>query len=264
MPQAIYMQLGDKDSITLNALVSALRSFLGVLEDVDSAISGQPNGSVRWEVLTLEKKSPTTIGVIAHPKEALADLAPRIEAELIDGLAVLSYAAERRPYYSDAVLSKIQRLAQQSKSLGRIRVYTGEKNGDGRQTFIDQDTLKNIHELTGSKEQALGSVTGNLDAITVHRANEFRVWDEYSGRPVTCRFTPDMEDEIKTFLRKRVWVNGLVYFNQAGQPTAVNVDGIELATPESSLPTIEEMSGLVDDFTDGMPLGEYLEDLRDG
>ncbi len=261
MPQAIYMQLGDDDSITLNALVSALRNFLGVLEDLDSAVSGQPNGSVRWEVVSLEKKSPLTVGVVAHPKQELANLAPQIERELVDGLAMLSYSTERNRYYSDAAISKVKRLAQQSKSLGRIKIYTQEKE---HQTIIDDGTLKNIRELTGAKEEGLGSVTGNLEAITVHRANEFRVWDDYSGKPVTCRFTPDMENDVKTLLRQRVQVHGLVYFNQTGQPTVINVDGIELATPDSSLPTIAEMSGLVEDFTDGVPLEQYLEDLRDG
>ena len=128
--------------------------------------------------------------------------------------------------------------------------------------MIDEETLKHVNDLTGTKEQSFGSVTGNLDAITVHRSNEFRVWDENTDRAVTCRFGAKMEDEIKRLLRSRVLVHGLVHSNEIGQATAIDVDGIEASTPDHLLPTIEEMSGIVDDFTEGLPLGEFLDHMR--
>ena len=117
-------------------------------------------------------------------------------------------------------------------------------------------------QIIGPRYVSIGSVTGNLDAITVHRGNEFRIWDENTGKPVVCKFEVETEETINRLLRQKVIVHGEVYSNQRGEPIWIAVQEISATTPTRDLPTIEEMSGLVEDMTGGKTLAEYLEDIQ--
>src|SRR6266850_3464256 len=189
MSRVIYFRIGDKDRLSLNALVRTLRNVQGLLYDFDAAISRDPRGSIRWEVAVLEKKSPTVIGVVGRPvqRNALASSVihtnpEQVESALLDSTARLSLKAERTTIVSDSALERYRQLAMQSAKLGEIDVYT-----DAQLVPINERTLDNIKQLTGTKTRSTGSVLGNLDTISVHKANEIRVWDENTKRPVRCR-----------------------------------------------------------------------------
>ena len=70
-------------------------------------------------------------------------------------------------------------------------------------------------------------------------------------------------DIYSRLLKERVVVYGKLNSNSAGLPISIMADEFE-AVPKRHLPTIEEMSGLVEDFTEGMSLKEYMEILSNG
>ena len=72
-----------------------------------------------------------------------------------------------------------------------------------------------------------------------------------------------MFDKIKERLRHRVMVYGTVKWNTLGHPISVAVEGMDQADSDGEM-TIEHVSGAIDDFTEGMTLTDYLEDLRNG
>jgi hypothetical protein len=264
MPRVLYFRLGNKDEISLKDLAAALKHIIGVLEDLDAALSRDPRGTVRWKVAVLQKSSPALLGVVGEPirrrrQQVLSDNSARVESELITGIVELSGANRRPDTLSDAALNRVRRLAAQSKRLGAIQVYT-----DGKQAPIDESTLEGIQKITGSRSKSVGSVLGRLDTIAVHRNTEIRVWDENGNRPIRCWYPIALEETVKSLLRERVLVTGVVSYNPNGQPVSVEVTGIERYPSESELPTIEEMSGLLQDATGGMPLAAYLEHIRDG
>lgn len=261
MRKIIYFRLGERERIEVYQLLRSLRNILGVLEDLDASISQRKSGTIRWEVAVLNKCSPPLIGIEGIPRShKLPDSTPIVEQEVLNGLNGLSKTAERGRYYSDAALEKIRNLAVQSKSLGPLKVYT---NGDTKkETFINESTFENIEQLIGVKYKGFGSVAGSLDAIIVHNRNEFRIWNENTGKSVTCLFRTDMLKKVKDLLKEKVLVHGEVYSNQRGEPISIIVEGIEPRSPQNDLPTIKEMSGLVKDMYEGKTLKEYLEDIK--
>jgi hypothetical protein len=263
MGRIIYFQVGDRDRITFPELVRSLCNILGILEDLDASLSKRKSGTVRWEVVSLRKGSPPIIGIEGHPVSSkVDDLTPAIQREVFQGVATLANTPERSRYYSDSVLSKLRKLAYQSRQTGPLTIYT--ENGEARQeTSITESTLQNIEQIIGVKYKGLGSVVGSLDAIILHSKNEFRIWNENTGKPVTCLFAPEKLEDVKALLRTKVLVYGEVRSNQRGEPIAITVEGIERRTPQDKLPTIEEMSGLVEDMYEGKALEEYLKDIRD-
>ena len=264
MSRVIYFRLGDKDRPPFSAFLRSLYNVKGLLADFDAAVSRDPRGTVRWEVAVLQKKSPIILGVVGEPIRRRAPVmsppnVDLIEDELMDSTAKLSLGAQRTVLVSDSAIERYRELATQSAKLGEIAVYTNET-----EVPINEQTLQNIQQLTGTKSKAVGSILGNLDTISVHNNNEIRVWDENTKRPVRCRYPVEMEETIKSWLRERVLVNGLVSFNRAGQATSVEVSNIARYPRANELPTIEQVSGLIDDMTDGASLADYLEHLRDG
>ena len=264
MPGSINLRLeGHEGVLTPGAFLNAVRYFWGMLRDLDSAISHEEGGSIHWEILSLRKDSPA---VVAFAGRSLTerDHLERTETACVVGLRQLS-EGERLPDYSDAAVAKALKLARlrqgrrrsRQGALGVIQVFTDRDAVD-----VGPHTVEGIQSLTEIRYEAVGSIVGNLDSITVHRGSEFRVWEELEGRPVTCRFAPALLGQVKDALGRRVLVFGDVRSNYQGQPTLIDVQGFENYPEDSELPTIEQMSGLVDDFTGGMPLRDYLEDIR--
>ena len=253
---------GRDESLTPTAYLNALRYFWGLLRDLDAAVSGRQEGSIRWEIESLSKNSPASVTFAGHSLTA-DDRLVQVERDCVMGLKQLSEGV-RLPSYSDAAVNKALRLAKlrsdrRRDGLSLIQVFT-----DSYAVSLGSDTVHGIQALTTTKYESIGSIVGNLDSITVPGGSEFRVWEEIENRPVTCRFLPDRLELVKTSLGRRVLVYGDLRSNSQGQPTSVIVHGLETYPPDSELPSIEEMSGIIPDFTDQLPLGDYIEHLRHG
>lgn len=263
MADTIFLRVGTEDRIPLTAFIDSLRNFLLVLQDLDATISHDSRGSMIWEVVSLQKNSPPVIGVAPKQKRAQdRNVSEVVEEQLITNTRLLLSSGERNQYMSDAALTRVERLAKLTPKVGTMAIYL---NGSGvikDEADITENTLKNVRQLTGVKYSAYGSIVGSLDAITVHKGNEFRVWDETTKKPVRCKFDEGALDHVKSLLKGRVLVSGIVQSNSAGNPIVISVEDLE-AAPKRILPTIEEMSGLVEDFTAGKSLKEYMKELSD-
>lgn len=261
MSDTIFLRVGTKDRISLGDFIVSLQSFLLTLKDFDATISHDSRGNMIWEVVFLEKKHPPIVGVAPTLRSRkLKDFSSVVEEQVIENAKLLSTAGERNQFMSDAALGNMERLARLAPKLGPLAVYIDGTGEIKAQADITEKTLDNVKQLTGVKYTAYGSIVGSLDSINVHRGNEFRVWDERTKKPVRCTFDPDDEKRVKDLLRARVVVYGKLNSNSAGIPISILADDFEHA-PKRQLPTIEEMSGLIENFTEGMSLKEYMETL---
>ena len=265
--RTLYFRLGSRDEITLEDLRFALQKIAGVLSDLDAAAAKNPRGAVRWRVAVLQKKSPPLLGVTAEPvarrdpqtrEMVRRDTSREVEDALLSGVRLLDLG-ERPKGISDAAIDKIRRLAVRSRRIGDIEVYS-----DVGRSEISETIVSGIDKVIGSATRSKGSVLGTLDTIAVHHGNEIRVWDENSGRAVRCRYPDSLEDDVKDNLRKRVLVGGMVAFNARGQAVSVQVEALAPYGSDDTLPSIEEVSGLLAKPTEEtFTLAEYLEHLRD-
>lgn len=259
--RTIYLRIGTSDRITLKGFTSAIRNFLGILEDMDAAISSAGE-AVKWEVVFLQKNSPPIIGVKGISLSKTNRSAPtQVRREVFNSVRALG-SATRKPNVSDSALLKMSHLAEQSKYTGPMGLYMDRERG--KVLEIGPALIEKIEQHLGKASESSGSIIGQLDTIAVHRSNEFRVWEENYGRAVRCEYKPADEEKIKSLLRRRVIVIGQVSFNVKGQPVSVSVENIEAYPDQATLPTIEEMSGLIENLTGTQSLKEYMEELSNG
>jgi hypothetical protein len=263
MPQPIFFRVGTKNQIDLSAFVDSVRDFLFILKDVDATISEKSHGSVKWMVDVLEKRDAAIVGVIPVPHKPLFDRSSTVESEVIKNTTLLSTKGERNKFFSDGALTHMGKLATRTPKIGPMAIWTPQNGKPRQESEISQTTLRNFEDLTGPKYSGFGSVTGSLDAISVHRGAEFRIWDRESGKPVRCFFDSDFETKVKDYLRKNVVVTGDMLMNSAGNPLSIKVNDLEESPARPDLVPIQSLSGIIKDFTGGLSLKKYLEESAD-
>lgn len=265
MSELICFQVdGYQETLSPKTFITALRYFTGILRELDSAITNDPKGTVFWSIELLSKQSPATVGFRGYSSLIETNPIPKIQHDCIKGINLLTTEGERLPTYSNAVMTDILHLTNLQRTRRKDRLSLIKVYKNGHEAIIDSTTRENTQLLMEGAYESESSIVGNLDSITIHSGNEFRVWEEITGYAVTCRFPKHLLQSVKDALGNRVLVYGDVKRNHRGQPILINVHGFESYTEESKLPTIEEMSGLVDDFTDGLSLKEYLGEIRSG
>ena len=234
-------------------------SFLDLLKDVDSMVSRKSRGTVRWELATLEKKSPARIGFIGSSKIQEMDYSQAIQDSVIDGLEQLIERPEQPQFYSYSGLIQTQRMAEQARHLKWMAVFS-----DSRQMVLNDRLLTHVEYLTASGSKSLGSIRGSLDAIIVHRGHEFRVWSPKWKKPIVCYFDKKMLDEVTGHLKQQVEVIGELSRSPQGEPVVMNVEEFFPMEAAITSPPIEDMRGLLSDIYGGKSLGAYLDELRNG
>lgn len=260
MNDIIYLHLeGREGLIDPRMLIRAIENFMGLLHEVDATISKRSSGYCEWYVGPVTRKSPLNIGFVGQAPMDKQPHLKRVHRECATGIRTLTDKGDRPPSYSDAAIQKVKHLGEleflpHKTGLTLIKVHHQKK-----EVRLVNATYEHVQEFTTPRYEAEGSVIGNLDSITVHKGNEFRVWDELTQRAVTCRFKKEMLEQAKDLLGKRVLVAGLVNVSSKGDKLSVDVAELDSYPDEKDLPTIEDMSGLVDDFTGGMSIKEYLQ-----
>jgi len=250
---------GKNNKISANVFAKSLTSFLDLLKDVDSTVSKQSKGSVRWEVAALQKNSPAVIELTGVSKTKEMDYSDAIQESLIDGLEQLTERAEQPNFYSYSALRKAHRMAALSKDVRFLSVFTST-----RRMMITERVSQNVDYLMATGSKSLGSVRGSLDAVMVHAGHEFRVWSPKWKRPITCYFDKTMLSDVARHLKQEVEVIGEVHRNQKGEPVIVKVSQFLALEPTSISPRIEDLCGMLSNVYGGKDLKGYLEELRNG
>ena len=250
---------GKKDRIPAGVFIRSLNSFFDLISDVDSMLSRDSKGSVRWELVTLQKSSPALVEFVGVSRIEKMDYSQAIQDSVVEGIEQLADRPEQPQFYSYSALTKVKRMAEQAKYLKLLTVFTGN-----RRTILDNRVFNNVEYIIGYSSKSLGSIRGSLDALMVHRGHEFRVWSPKRARPITCRFTREMLPEVIAHIKQQVEVVGELHRNAKGEPVLMEVHDFSPLEPVKTAPTIQEMSGLVSNLYGGRSLKDYLEELRNG
>jgi hypothetical protein len=264
MSDPLVVQIGAEGPIPLAAFQKALRLLLGMLRNLDSALSESREGTTQWEVVSLRKASPAVVGISGVPREG-HNFPPFVAAQaqlaLLKGAELLERGPERTHEFSDAFLGELRSLARTARRLGGISLHYSPAGFEGVSVKLTDRVAEHVSELLAPKQVAYGSVEGSLDAINVHGGNrEFRIWEAGSSSPISCRFGPEITGSVIGSLQGLVRVQGKIFLNAAARPVKVEAHAVVPLRDRSAM-TIDEMCGLVD-LTGGHGLPAFLRELR--
>lgn len=183
------------------------------------------------------------------------DLTQLVENAVIDGFLAVESATAKPSYFPDRALAAVRRLSDLAGD-GTMEVTSPE----GRKASLSAAASKNVDVLLRPARRYFGSILGNLDVLSVHRAPYVTVYGDH-GDVVRCYMSPAQVDEAKDLLGDRVLAAGLITTNRFGNVVSIKVDDFYKAPRRTNRP-LSETAGAIPDFTDGTSTEDYLTQMR--
>lgn len=250
---------GKPNSIAFKSFVLVMRHYIKILEDLDSAISGEAYGSLDW--IVTELKTGSCI-VIAEPRSRIAEknVALEVSKAFAQGFEKLEYEGTSPPYLSE---SGMKYATNMLKLIGREGITGYKIVYQSGSVELSECAFVNIKQLLPTRKTAFGSVEGTLEMISIHGGKpRFNIYYQRTNKAVTCNFAETNVTEVKDALGKRVIVMGLIDYNVKGEPIRVELERLRRFRSEEELPSISQMRGYARNLTGNMTTEEYLRSVR--
>ncbi|HUY98610.1 MAG TPA: hypothetical protein VMW47_13520 [Verrucomicrobiae bacterium] len=248
---------GPPGAIAASVLARVLTESVAILNDLRIAVTHSQT-HITWFVDGLKTGSAEVLLVAAPKKDIGETELDRISRAYVDGLDTVETGEALPPYLSEKSLDRIKRMASPLGQGAEALLVSANDNGTARFARVTRHAVANIKALMAPRSQALGSVTGRLEAISLHyKTPKFHIYDDLANRPVGCHFPEESLEAVKAGLGKRVRIGGTVTRNAKGQ--AISVDQPVIAPVGAGRP-LSDLVALDPGFTEGRSLAEYMEE----
>ncbi len=110
---------------------------------------------------------------------------------------------------------------------------------------------------------SIGSVSGRIQALNVHRNPVFYLYPPGSAR-VACTFVADLLPDVLGAVEQHATVHGATEYEPDNPfPSRVEVDRLEVHPPDEALPALSDLYGAVPNLTGGTEGAAFIRALRD-
>ena len=232
MPEGITFEINpDTQSASVDLFLRALGDINRLLRDVNYAIHRERSGR-HWVISHLHASAPTvTIEPLLGDQETVNAIA--------QGIRSVTLGTDQPPeYFTEEVLEDLRRMRRLFRGKDKARSIIVSVNNEQAAT-IQEDISDKASRILRSGYSNLGSLEGRLEAINVHGAPTFTIWERVSRAPVRCSF-PDQSswlENVKELFGRRVTVRGYIRYFLNGIPrTVTDIADIQDSTPDPSLP----------------------------
>lgn len=251
---------GEAKSIPLRVFLTAVQSELKILADLDTAISGEPNGTLDWYVTDMRVGSLEVI-TESRPRSDYRDIGAEVSKGIVTSLEEIERRGATPPYLSHNGMQSIKKLlgtVGKGKASGLLMASPSENV----EISVTAKASDNVRQLLPIRYHSLGSVEGKIEMINIHGGSRFVVYDSRTRRAITCKFdSKTWMDTVKNALGRRVNISGMVHANTRGEPLRVDIDDIRILRSKEELPTIDDIAGIDPTFTGSLSTADYLRSL---
>jgi hypothetical protein len=262
---------GDPDSVSLETYAQATHQVVGILRELDTAISRRSSGTLNWFISRLHNNGTLLLEVLSRQRqlkrqgaEAATDVSTEIAASFVTGLENIECHGTSPPYLTDNGMRRVKSMVSLIHKDG-AKGFVASAPDVEKSVEVSEKSTKAIDELLPAKTEALGTVEGRLEAISIHGSKKFVVYHSITKKAVNCYFDPQrIMDKVLQTLGSRISVFGQVFSNAKGEPVKVAVSDFELVEGTGRLPTVAELIGSDPDFTGDMTTEEYIRSIRRG
>ncbi len=261
---------GDRDCVSLETYSQATLQVLGILRELDPAISRRPGGTLNWYISRLHNNGTLLLELLSRQRQGKGqiaetkDVSTEVAASFLTGLDNLEHHGTSPPYLTDVGMRKVKKMVSLIHKNGAKGFVASAP--DGHQSVdVSVKSSKTIDELLPVKTESVGSVEGRLEAISIHGGKKFVIYHSISKKAVNCHFDQEwIMDKVLQTLGSRITVFGEIFSNAKGEPIRVAVSDFELVEQTRRLPTVLELTGSDPNFTGALSTDEYVQSNRRG
>lgn len=256
MPDLSLIVQAD-EALPLDLVLKTLADAERVLADVERGVSRSDR---RVGEVLIERVTDGSVAVQLRYRARSEDhdsTVARAKAAFVDGLAALADATSPPPYFSSGTLDTLQRMSRRLHAVDAGRLVVSDGHGAPR-AIVDGTTREKVQSLLRARHEALGSVTGVLEAINIHEQRVMRVYSKDWSGSIECHFAHALTDDVAAALGRRVIATGVIHRTATGEP--IRLELVELTTlPDTNeLPSIDDLVGIDPDFAGGLPGEDYV------
>lgn len=229
------------DDVVVGKFIAVASELTALLRELEASVTGQQG--VEWEIAAMSVGS-ASLAMRPHlPSPAAETNANAVIGAVLEGLATVEDAARRPPHFTDKALRSAKALAVAAKDNTNALAVFGEAQGPHREVAVSSRLVAHVDELIGGGSVAIGALEGTLEALTIHDATTFSIYETVGGRRVMCKCDRNTLNLAIRYLGERVAVSGEVSYNAQGDPTSIKVDSVR-AFRTGTLPQAKDIRGL--------------------
>jgi hypothetical protein len=247
----------ETEFISYELLEQSLSNIRRLVVDVDFAFTGEKIGRI-WIVQDIRSSDPT---ITIRP---MVDGSGVVDV-IANGLAAIIHEDAYSPPvgYSIDALQDLRSMDRLFRGRERLRFLRCKTNDQDIAT-IDTAVKPKVDRILHRGYWLLGSIEGHLDALNLHGATTFTIWDRVTGAPVRCYFAREDKERIKGLLEHRVLVAGLIRYFQNGTPHTISqITEIRDRGSKDDAPKVDFGSIPQGYITSGQDSVDYVKALRE-
>ena len=246
------------NDVPLRSFIGAAEKLAGLLSELEFSLSGARH--LDWYVVDLHMGSAN---LAMRPKSASREgsgFGSTIISAALSGLETIEQEALRPEHFTDDALRRAKALAGSvDHEASGLTIF-----GDGgpmpmQQVPVTARLAVHVDQLIGPASVAVGSIEGAMEALSIHKGEEFAVYDTITDRRIRCLCDREMLNQVMAYLGGRMSVSGEVRFNVQGEPVSVKVASF-LPLGREPLPQAEDVRGLFS--IDKMDVDEWSRYVR--
>jgi hypothetical protein len=157
----------------------------------------------------------------------------RTAQQVREGIRSIHAGVPERPEgFSDAALRNLRRVALTAGRRFHVSVSAGQ--GEGEAVSFDAAMVAHIDSWLAGRLDAIGSIDGTLEIISIHNRPRFTIYGRNALR-VECLFPEAMLPDVKAALGERVSIRGRIRYRRDGLPATVEASCLRPLRSSASL-----------------------------
>lgn len=234
-----------------------LRGMIDTMVAREREEAGRAYGVYRIVRLAI---SSAAVGVEVETPTDAAITASSIVREIAEGVAL--YATSREfpaSYGTDSRKALSSALRPLQRHVSSATLVT-----DDREVRITAADVERPPMAAPVAEMQIGSYSGFLDAVNVHRTPVFYLYPVAGPSSVRCVFDTSLLPKVSGALRSYVTVRGLLeYESGIPFPHRITVEDVKIHPALDEAPTLASLAGVAPNLTGGMGSVEFVRAQRD-
>ncbi len=231
-----------RGEIPLEKFERAVSAFIDLIQEVTRETLTEDH-QIRWTA-AVKEGSAMVIAIPNYEREVEAEALEILKAVPFGINAIEHGADELPPHFNRDAANAVKRLAIVRGLRGEDITSINVRNGSAS-AKVTARSVASVDALIGGQRQSYGSIEGKMQTITERGGFRFVVYDSIADRRTDCFIDESLLEQALANFRRRVRVSGMVQYDRLGDPVSIKVEGIYVFRPNSELPSVSEMKGIL-------------------